>query len=290
MIGIILAGGTGTRLAPLTNVVSKQLLPIYDKPMIYYPITTLMFAGIKEFVVVVSPEYLEQYKRLLGDGNQWGIKVTLVVQLKPGGIAQSFALVPPALRDQDCALILGDNLFYGMGLGTSLKTVFSGSGAMVFAYEVSNPSDYGVISFDSDFKPSRIQEKPPKPESNFAIPGLYFFSKSCYELASGLTPSARGELEITDLLNIYLTRKELSVQILARGTAWLDTGSPENLLSAATFVQVIEERQGLKIGCPEEVAVREGFISLSEFRSLLHHLPMNAYRSYLENLNIQFRK
>lgn len=290
MIGIILAGGTGTRLAPLTNVVSKQLLPIYDKPMIYYPITTLMLAGIKEFVVVVSPEYLEEYKKLLGDGNQWGIKITLVVQPNPGGISQSFALVPSALRDQDCALILGDNLFYGMGLGTSLKTVFSGSGAMVFAYEVSNPSDYGVISFDSDFKPSRIQEKPSKPESNFAIPGLYFFNKSCYELANGLTPSARGELEITDLLNIYLTRKELSVQILARGTAWLDTGSPENLLSAATFVQVIEERQGLKIGCPEEVAVREGFITLSEFRSLLHHLPMNAYRSYLENLKIQFRK
>lgn len=289
MIGIILAGGSGTRLAPLTNVVSKQLLPIYDKPMIYYPITTLMLAGIREFVVVVSPGYLEQYKELLRDGNQWGVRITLVVQPNPGGIAQSFALVPPALRNQDCALILGDNLFYGMGLGTSLKTIFSGSGALVFAYQVANPSDYGVISFDSEFKPSRIQEKPLKPESNFAIPGLYFFDKSCYKLADELTPSSRGELEITDLLNLYLIRQKLSVQILARGTAWLDTGSPENLLAAASFVQVIEDRQGLKIGCPEEVAVREGFISEEMFRALLSELPKNSYRSYLENLEIQFR-
>lgn len=290
MLGIILAGGTGTRLAPLTNVVSKQLLPIYDKPMIYYPITTLMLAGIKEFVVVVTPEYVEQFRKLLGDGSKWGIQISLVVQANPRGIAQSFELVPPKFRDQDCALILGDNLFYGMGLGASLQTVFSGSGARIFAYEVSNPEDYGVISFDSNFEPIRIQEKPSSPESNYAIPGLYFFDKNCYKLASELTPSMRGELEITDLLNIYLSRKELAVQILARGTAWLDTGSPENLLSAAAFVQVIEERQGLKIGCPEEVAVREGFISMTEFKTLLQHLPLNSYRSYLENLNIQLRR
>ena len=290
MLGIILAGGHGTRLAPLTSVVSKQLLPIYDKPMIYYPITTLMLAGIKEYVIVVSPEYVGQYEKLLGDGSKWGIQISFVVQQNPGGIAQSFELVPSKFRDKNCALILGDNLFYGMGLGASLQTVFSGSGAMVFAYEVSNPRDYGVITFDNDSNPLRIQEKPSSPESNFAIPGLYFFNKDCYELARELIPSSRGELEITDLLNIYLSRKELSVQILARGTAWLDTGSPENLLSAAAFVQVIEERQGLKIGCPEEVAVREGFISMAEFKSLLQHLPMNSYRLYLENLDIQFRR
>ena len=236
MLGIILAGGHGTRLAPLTSVVSKQLLPIYDKPMIYYPITTLMLAGIKEYVIVVSPEYVGQYEKLLGDGSKWGIQISFVVQQNPGGIAQSFELVPSKFRDKNCALILGDNLFYGMGLGASLQTVFSGSGAMVFAYEVSNPRDYGVITFDNDSNPLRIQEKPSSPESNFAIPGLYFFNKDCYELARELIPSSRGELEITDLLNIYLSRKELSVQILARGTAWLDTGSPENLLSAAAFV------------------------------------------------------
>ena len=212
-----------------------------------------------------------------------------VIQPNPGGIAQSFQLVPPALREQDCALILGDNLFYGMGLGTSLQTIFSGSGALVFAYEVSNPKDYGVISFDMNFNPIRIQEKPTNPETNYAIPGLYFFNKSCYQLAEELIPSARGELEITDLLNIYLSRKELRVQVLARGTAWLDTGSPENLLSAATFVQVIEERQGQKIGCPEEVALREGYISLAEFENLVQLLPSNSYRSYLENFNVKFR-
>ena len=289
MIGIILAGGTGTRLSPLTNVVSKQLLPVYDKPMIYYPITTLMLAGIKDFVIVVSPEFVGQYRTLLGDGSEWGIKIRFVIQPNPGGIAQSFQLVPPELREQDCALILGDNLFYGMGLGASLQTVFSGSGALVFAYEVSNPKDYGVISFDSHFNPIRIQEKPTNPESNYAIPGLYFLNKSCYQLAEDLTPSARGELEIVDLLNIYLSRKELKVQVLARGTAWLDTGSPENLLSAATFVQVIEERQGQKIGCPEEVALREGYISITQFESLVQLLPFNSYRSYLENLIVKFR-
>jgi glucose-1-phosphate thymidylyltransferase len=289
MIGIILAGGSGTRLSPLTNVVSKQLLPVYDKPMIYYPITTLMLAGIRDFVIVVSPEFVGQYRKLLGDGSQWGINFNFVIQPNPGGIAQSFQLVPPTLREQDCALILGDNLFYGMGLGTSLQTVFSGSGALVFAYEVSNPKDYGVISFDMNFNPIRIQEKPTNPETNYAIPGLYFFNKSCYQLAEELIPSARGELEITDLLNIYLSRKELRVQVLARGTAWLDTGSPENLLSAATFVQVIEERQGQKIGCPEEVALREGYISLAEFENLVQLLPPNSYRSYLENFNVKFR-
>ena len=284
MIGIILAGGNGSRLNPLTKATSKQLLAIYDKPMIYYPITTLMLAGVVDIFIIASPDHADNYKKLLGDGSQWGLNFEYIIQLRPNGIAESFNLIPKEFQNQNCVLILGDNLFYGMGLGTSLRNTLSGAGATIFAHEVSNPKDYGVVLLNEKLQPQKIYEKPLTPISNFAIPGLYYFDSNCYELASKLLPSKRGELEITDLLRKYLEQGDLKVTILARGTAWLDTGSPENLLSAANFVRVVEERQGLKIGCPEEVAFRLGLINSEELADIIDNYAECSYKDYLQKV------
>jgi glucose-1-phosphate thymidylyltransferase len=284
MIGIILAGGKGSRLFPITTITSKQLIPVYDKPMIYYPLTTLMFAGVREIFVVVDPSQLENYRSILGDGSQWGLEINFLIQDSPRGIADCFNLVPEDKQNQSCAVILGDNIFYGMGLGTSLKTIYSGSGALAFAYEVSNPNDYGVVVFDSGGNPTDIVEKPSEFKSKYAIPGFYWFDQRCYQLIKEIEPSARKELEITEMLKSYMNLNELHFQVLARGTAWLDTGTPQSLLSAANFVSVIEERQGLKIGCPEEVALREGYISRAQFDFNVRSMPAGEYRSYLEKI------
>ena len=284
MIGIILAGGSGSRLNPLTKATSKQLLAIYDKPMIYYPITTLMLAGVLDIFIIVSPEHADSYKKLLGDGSLWGLHFEYIIQHKPNGIAESFNLIPKQFQNKNCILILGDNLFYGMGLGTSLRDTLSGTGATIFAYEVSNPKDYGVVLLNEKMQPLDIYEKPLTPISSYAIPGLYYFDSKCYDLASRLNPSERGELEITDLLRTYLKQGDLKVTILARGTAWLDTGSPENLLSAANFVKVIEERQGLKIGCPEEVAFRLGLINTKRLADIIAKYSECNYKEYLRKV------
>ncbi len=284
MIGIILAGGQGSRLYPMTRSSSKQLLSVYDKPMIYYPITTLMFAGVKEFVIIVTPQHLDLYKQLLSDGSQWGVSFVFVVQPQPTGIADCFNLVPQELKDDSCVLILGDNIFYGMGLGSSLKSHFGNKGALAFAYEVSNPNEYGVVVLDSNKKPTKLVEKPSEYVSKFAIPGLYWFDSKCFDMARKIRPSARGELEIIDILQNYFEINELSIEILPRGTAWLDTGSPKDLLAASNFVHVIEERQGLKIGCPEEVAFREGLISRHQLEELTLQMPMSSYRRYLQEI------
>lgn len=286
MIAILLAGGLGSRLYPSTKKISKQLLPVFDKPMIYYSLTTLMFAGIRKIFIVVTPSSIEDYKTLLNDGSQWGLEFQFIIQEKPSGIADSFNLIPSEYTDQPCIMILGDNLFYGSGLGRGLKQSFTGQGSLIYAYEVANPNDYGVVVFDSENKPIKILEKPDYDISNFAIPGLYWFDNHCYEYAKKISPSERGELEITDILNEYLRAGELKVNILPRGTAWLDTGTAQNLLAASNFVSVIEERQGLKIGCPEEVALREEFISKSEFARVVAKLPAGNYREYLEKLGI----
>lgn len=284
MIGIILAGGTGSRLNPLTKSVSKHLLPIYDKPMIYYPLTTLMFAGAREIFVVVSPESIQMYKSLLGDGSQWGISLTFLIQEKPSGIADCFNLIPHNKHQESAVVILGDNFFFGMGFGETLKDLYSGDGSMCLAYKVSDPSGYGVVVFDEHDNPREIVEKPTLLISDWAIPGLYWFDSSCYQFVKNLAPSGRGELEITDLLRQYLNLKKLQVQMLPRGTTWMDAGSPENLLETSNFVSLVEARQGLKIGCPEEVALREELIDTDFFRNQVAQLPVGNYRSYLENL------
>jgi glucose-1-phosphate thymidylyltransferase len=284
MIGIILAGGTGSRLWPLTKVISKQLLPVHDKPMIYYPLTTLMLSGIKEILVITNPAYLNNYADLLGNGSQWGLKISIIPQEFPKGIADVFNLVHSSLQDKNCALILGDNLLYGMGLGTSLMDAYKGSGALAFAYYVANPSSFGVVELSDTGLPLSITEKPSKPKSNYAIPGLYFFDSSVYKKVKNLTPSSRGELEVTDLLSMYLQEKTLEIKILERGTAWLDTGTPEDLKSASEFVRVIEERQGLKIGSPEEVALRQQFINENDFNKIINQIPPGKYKEYLVSL------
>jgi len=268
----------------MTKSTSKQLLSVYDKPMIYYPITTLMFAGVKEFVVIVTPDHLSLYKQLLSDGSQWGVEFFFVVQPQATGIADCFNLVPEELRDDSCVLILGDNIFYGMGLGASLKDHFQNKGALAFAYEVSNPNDYGVVVLDTNNNPTKLVEKPNEFVSKFAIPGLYWFDSKCFDMARELTPSARGELEIIDILQNYLEINELTIEILPRGTAWLDTGNPKDLLAASNFVHVIEERQGLKIGCPEEVAYREGLISRGQLEELTMQMPISNYSNYLHGI------
>lgn len=284
VIGILLAGGTGSRLFPLTKRTSKQLLPLYDKPMIYYPLTTLMFAGVSQIFIIVSPSQLAAYEEILKDGTQWGLNIKYVIQDEPRGIADCFRLIPLEVRNQSCLVVLGDNIFYGMGLGASLKSAFSGRGALAFAYEVSKPNDYGVVILNEDKAPVEIVEKPIEFVSKYAIPGLYWFDSNCFEYAANIQPSARGELEITDVLKEYLNRKTLEIQILARGTAWLDTGTSKNLLSAANFVSVVEERQGLKIGCPEEVAFRESYIDLLAFKTIINEMPNGEYKGYLEGL------
>ncbi len=285
MKGILLAGGHGTRLYPLTTSLSKQILPVYDKPMIYYPLSMLMLAGIRDILVVSTPAALPLYRELLRDGNQWGIQFTYVEQSRPRGIADAFVVGRDFVGDANVCLALGDNIFYGHGLPSILQKAASlQKGAMVFAYPVADPSRYGVVEFDRSGRALSIEEKPQLPRSNFAVPGVYFYDNRVLEVARGLEPSARGELEITDINNFYLERGELQVQILGRGFAWLDAGTHESLLQAANFVQALQERQGMMISCPEEIALRGGYIDRDQFRALAEALKTNRYGHYLLQL------
>ena len=284
MKGIVLAGGSGTRLSPLTLATSKQLMPVYDKPMIYYPLTTLMLAGIRDILIITTPQDAPQFRRLLGDGSQFGIALSYVEQAAPEGLAQAFVLGADHIGDESVALILGDNLFYGPGMGTQLRRFAELDGGAVFAYRVSNPSAYGVIDFDADGRAISLEEKPENPSSDFAVPGLYFYSADVVDVARGLAKSARGEYEITDINRHYLREGRLQVEVLPRGTAWLDTGTHGSLLDAGTYVRTIEDRQGLKIGCPEEVAWRMGYIDDDELAVRAHDLRKSGYGLYLLNI------
>ncbi|MFI6153383.1 glucose-1-phosphate thymidylyltransferase RfbA [Kitasatospora sp. NPDC051170] len=281
MRGILLAGGTGSRLWPLTRAVSKQLLPVFDKPMIYYPLSTLVMAGISEILIITTPQDQDQFQRLLGDGSQFGLKLEYAVQEKPEGIAQAFVLGADFIGDEPVALILGDNIFHGSGLGTRLAERTSPQGGMVFAYPVADPTAYGVVEFDDQGQVISIEEKPTAPKSRYAVPGLYFYDNRVVEIASGLTPSARGELEITAVNEEYLKLGELHVTVLDRGTAWLDTGTFVSMVQASEFVRVIEERQGFKIGCIEEAAWRAGLIDSAQLRELAEPLCKSGYGDYL---------
>lgn len=277
--GIILAGGKGTRLYPMTSIISKQLQPVYDKPMIYYPLATLMLAGIQDILLISTPEDIPRFEALLGDGSRWGISISYCVQERPEGLPQAYLLGESFIDGNQSALILGDNLFYGK-LDFFRKGLENTDGGTIFAYRVENPSAYGVVEFDSDYKVVSIEEKPQKPKSNFAIPGLYIFDSDVCELAKSLKPSARGELEITDVHKHYLNQNKLNVVQIGRGIAWLDTGTPENLIEAGTFIMAIEKRQGTKIACLEEIALMQGFISKSEFLNTVDALPNCDYKNY----------
>jgi glucose-1-phosphate thymidylyltransferase len=282
--GIIIAGGLGTRLWPSTIISSKQLLPIYDKPLIYYPLTTLILAGISEIEIIVSPSHIDDFKTLLGDGSKWGLRISFCIQPEPKGIPEALTHLSPHFQNCKLVVILGDNLLFGMGLGTSLQNIRIEKGALAFAYQVSNPSDFGVVIFDATGKPIEISEKPHLPKSNFAIPGLYFLDDSVFSRISKLMPSVRGEFEIVDLLESYLEDGLLEFKILERGTAWLDTGTQENMLEASEFVRIIEKRQGQKIGCPEEAAFRMGLINRDELKAAAQQMPIGNYRSYIESI------
>ncbi len=284
MRGIVLAGGSGTRLAPMTSAVGKQLLPVYDKPMIYYPLSTLMAAGIREILVISTPEDLPRFERLLGDGTRWGCRFEFAAQPRPEGLAQAFVIGEEFIAGERVALVLGDNIFFGTQLRERLRAAAAAAGATVFAYHVADPERYGVIEFDADGRPSAIVEKPDSPRSNFAVPGLYFFPGDVATVARAVRPSDRGEYEITDVITHYLAAGELSVETLDRGTAWLDTGTFESLMQAAQFVQVVEQRQGLKVGCPEETAWREGFIDDLSLGALAEPLRKSGYGDYLLGL------
>ena len=290
MRGIILAGGSGTRLNPITLGTSKQLVPVYDKPMIYYPLSTLMLAGIQDVLVITTPHDAESFHRLLGDGSRLGVDLSYTVQEVPNGLAQAFVLGADFIGGQSAALVLGDNIFYGPGMGTRLRRHTSPDGGVVYAYQVANPSDYGVVEFDEDFRAVSIEEKPARPKSDYAVPGLYFYDNDVVGIARGLKPSARGEYEITDINRAYLEAGRLTVEVLPRGTAWLDTGTFDSLANATSFIRTIQYRQGLNIGCPEEIAWRMGFIDDDGLRERAEPLVKSGYGQYLLDILARERR
>ncbi|WP_026549470.1 glucose-1-phosphate thymidylyltransferase RfbA [Arthrobacter sp. Br18] len=284
MRGIILAGGTGSRLHPITHGISKQLVPVYDKPMIYYPLSTLMLAGIRDVLIITTPDDLLQFQRLLGDGSQFGVRLSYATQPSPDGLAQAFLIGEEHIAGESVALVLGDNIFYGPGLGTQLSKLTGIDGASIFAYHVANPTAYGVVEFDADGVVVSLEEKPAQPRSNYAIPGLYFYDAQVVDMARSLRPSPRGELEITDINRIYMESGKLHVSVLPRGTAWLDTGTFDSLNDASNFIRTVEARQGMKVGAPEEIAWRQGYINDDELRAAAGKLGKSGYGTYLLEL------
>jgi glucose-1-phosphate thymidylyltransferase len=281
MKGIVLAGGSGTRLYPITMAISKQLMPIYDKPMIYYPISTLMLSGIKDILIISTPTDLPMFEKLLGDGSQWGVNFNYQVQHVPNGLAQAFVLGADFIGNDDVSLVLGDNIFYGAGLAKTLQSCTKPEGGIVFAYQVTDPERYGVVEFDKQFNALSIEEKPTSPKSNYAVPGLYYYDNTVVDIAKNIQPSARGEYEITDVNKAYLQQGKLKVAVMNRGTAWLDTGTFDSMMQASQFIQVVESRQGLKVGCPEEIAFRMGFVDAAHLEKIAEPLRKSGYGEYL---------